>query len=348
MRLNRYSLLGHIAPRLTSQLENLATEALLYLLRRCETAHDAFIDLVSTTGHATPVDLTFGSQVRMRHGGIPDLVGQTADGKHVLLVEAKFWAPLTANQPSNYLRRLPDDERGTVLFVAPESRQEALWQELSDRCRAEGLELDEEIADSPCWRTAGTVGEQRLTLVSWAYALDHMEGWLEEAGEVRGAHELWQLKGLCQRLEESVRLDDVPPGSEERKMQLRSIVDEVAGRLSEAGVFETKGYRATPGSNYYRRFGTLAGIINWSVGFDESYADRFEESLLWLRGPKNDEWSFDPSYVPDGHVLRFYEFETRPLFPIDVPEHAAREVVILSLFDQVKGVAELLQERGRP
>jgi translation initiation factor 2 alpha subunit (eIF-2alpha) len=66
--LDRYSLLAHVAPSLTSQLENLATEALLYLLRRYEAAKDAFADFVSETGHAAADDLAFGSQVRMGQG----------------------------------------------------------------------------------------------------------------------------------------------------------------------------------------------------------------------------------------------------------------------------------------
>lgn len=343
--MDRYSLLGHVAPGLTLQLENLATEALLYLLRRYGTAKDAFVDLVSATGHAAPGDLTFGSQVRMSHGSIPDLVGMTEDGRGLLLVEAKFWAPLTANQPVGYLRRLPEVGEGTVLFIVPEGGQEAIWQELSRRCRAAGLELGEEIADPPRWRAARVPGAGRLAVASWSRVLDLMEGRLEEAGESRGAHEVWQLKGLCQRLEEPFRIGEAPPGSEERKAQLKSIVDGAAARLMETGAFRTKGYRATPGANYYRRFGTLAGRVNWSVGYDEMLSDSFEESLLWLRGPRGDKWGLDPASVPNGCALRFYESDTRPLFPLDVPGQAAREVVIQSLVDQVMGVAELLQQR---
>jgi hypothetical protein len=33
------------------------------------------------------------------------------------------------------------------------------------------------------------------------------------------------------------------------------------------------------------------------------------------------------------------------LFPLDVPEQAAREVVVQSLIDQVEGIAELLSKR---
>ncbi len=346
--MDRYSLLGHVAPGLTSQLENLATEALLYLLRRYAPAKDAFVDLVSETGHAAAGDLAFGSQVRMSHGSIPDLVGTTEDGTDVLLVEAKFWAPLTQNQPTGYLRRLPEDERGTVLFVAPEGRQESLWQTLSDRCRAEGLEPVEETADPPHWRAARVPGAGRLAVASWTCVLDRMEGRLEVAGDDRGVHEVWQLEGLCQRLEEPVRLGEAPPGSEERKAQLKSIVNEAAARLKEVGVLQTKGYKAHPGADYYRRFGDLAGRFNWSIGYDEVLSTDFEESLLWLRGPRGDQWGLDPSSVPSGCALRFYESDTRPLFPLDVPEQAAREVAVQALVDQVAGVAELLRKRERP
>jgi hypothetical protein len=107
--LNQYSLLAHVAPGLTTQFENLATESLLYLLRSYREAHQAFVELVSTIGYVPPSDLRFDTQVHMQHGNIPDLVGSTEDKTGVLLVESKFWAPLTPNQPTGYLRRLPTD-----------------------------------------------------------------------------------------------------------------------------------------------------------------------------------------------------------------------------------------------
>jgi hypothetical protein len=126
---------------------------------------------------------------------------------------------------------------------------------------------------------------------------------------------------------------------------LRSIVDEVAGRLIERGVFATRGYRATPGPYYYRRFGDLSGRINCSIGYDEQYAARFEESLLWLRGHRESAEDFGPSLAGAGHSYRCYELDGRRLFALDVPEQAAREVVVQSLTAQVEGIAELLQQR---
>jgi hypothetical protein len=291
--LDRYSLLAHVAPGLTTQFENLATESLLYLLRRYGTAHDAFVGVVSTTGYDPPRDLVFSTQIHMQHGSIPDLVGATEDGTGVLLVESKFWAPLTRNQPTGYLRRLPQDREGMVLVIAPKSRCEELWPELVARCEEETLEVWDEKGEPPNWRAAHT-SKGRLALVTWSFVLDHLEGRLEEAGQDRGAHEVWQLRGLCQRLEEPIQLDEDPPGSERRMARLRSIVDEVARRLIERGVFATKCYRATPGSYYYCRFGDLSGRMTCSIGYDEQYTARFEESLLWLRGPSGERRTSGP------------------------------------------------------
>jgi hypothetical protein len=129
---------------------------------------------------------------------------------------------------------------------------------------------------------------------------------------------------------------------------MRSLVDEVAGHLIESGVFATRGYRATPGSYFYRRFGDLSGRMNWSIGYDEQYAARFEESLLWLRGPSGGAEDIEPLLAGAEHSFRYYELDSRPLFPLDVPTQAPREVVVQSLTAQVEGIAELIRQGDPP
>ncbi len=345
--MSQYSLLGHVAPRLTLQVENLATESLLYLLQRYEKAREAFVDLVSTMGFVAPSDLEFDTQVRMQDGGIPDLVGATTDGTGVLLVESKFWAPLTPNQPTSYLRQLPVDREGMVLFIAPEGRYETLWQELMARCGGEGLKLTDETSQPPNWHAVRISKVSRLAYVSWPVALDHLEGQLEKAGQDRGAHEVWQLRGLCQRLDARIQIGEGSSGSEQRRTQLRSIVDEMASRLSEIGILDTRGYRATPGPGSYRRYGTLSGHVNWFVEYNERNATRFERSWLWVGGPSGEE--MDRALLPriEANPPRFYKLNKKVLFPLDVPIQGERELVIQSLITQVKGIVELLPKRDR-
>lgn len=210
--MNQHSLLAHVAPRLTTQFENLATESLLYLLEQYSEARVAFVDLASTVGYVGPRDLTFATQVHMEYGSIPDLVGTTEGGTNVLLVESKFWASLTPNQPTGYLNRLPQNGEGMVLFIAPERRYEELWQQLVARCNSEGFEISDETGESPTWCVART-SKGRVAFVSWSFALGHLEGRLEKAGQDRGAHEVWQLRGLCQRLAEPIRLGNTSWGA---------------------------------------------------------------------------------------------------------------------------------------
>ena len=72
-----------------------------------------------------------GTQVGDATLARPDLAVYDRERKERVLMEAKFWAGLTENQPNAYLARLPLDQRPAVLlFVAPEARLETLWPEL--------------------------------------------------------------------------------------------------------------------------------------------------------------------------------------------------------------------------
>jgi hypothetical protein len=293
--------------------------------------------LATTLGYAGPSDLEFTTQVHMQHGSIPDLVGATPDGAGVLLVESKFWAPLTPNQPTGYLRQLPGGGGGMVLFVAPGQRYDDLWSELVVRCQAEGLEVTGETGDPLNWR-AGSASVGQLAYASWSFVLDHLEGHLKEAGADRGAHEVWQLKELCRRLED-------PPS--EDPSELQSIVDEVARRLPE-DIFDTRGYGVGRGARFYRRYGTVSGHVNWFVGYSEEYAERFTESLLWVGGPSGDTGNREVLPMDGEGLLRSYVVDKEILFPLDVPTKAAREVVIRKLATQVEGIMRLLPKQERP
>ena len=63
-----------------------------------------------------------------------DLVAYDAGGSERVLIEAKFWAGLTDNQPNTYLARLlRAGEPAVLLFVAPEQRLVTVWTEIRGR-----------------------------------------------------------------------------------------------------------------------------------------------------------------------------------------------------------------------
>lgn len=94
---------------LTNQIENVATDALAHLLSQYYFVADAFIEYISSVGIALPKNLTIKTQAKWQDAAIPDLVGLDEEGHHILIVESKFWAPLTPNQPTTYIERLPHD-----------------------------------------------------------------------------------------------------------------------------------------------------------------------------------------------------------------------------------------------
>ncbi len=101
------TLFAHIAPRLTDRIEDVAVEALGHILSNSEAARSALEETVGLGGAIVgPIDRV-QTQVTDEEGARPDLVGFDDKGTKRVLIEAKFWAGLTPNQPNQYLKQLP-------------------------------------------------------------------------------------------------------------------------------------------------------------------------------------------------------------------------------------------------
>src|SRR5437660_9241596 len=89
------TLFGHLALRFASSPENLATEALSFVLNRSGVANEAFVRYLRQVSTALPARLKFETQASGEDAAIPDLVGLDDDGQVAVIGEAKFWAGLT-------------------------------------------------------------------------------------------------------------------------------------------------------------------------------------------------------------------------------------------------------------
>ncbi len=352
--MDRYSLLGHVAPGATSRLEDLATESLSYLLQRYGGAREAFADLVATMGQVRQDELAFSTQARGL-GGIPDLVGKSPGGEEVLLVESKFWARLTANQPTGYLRRLSSKEQGIVLFVAPEARCDGLWEELLARCSKESIEVGHETGEPPDSRAVRTSVGPLLGYVSWSFALSRLGDHLKRTGEERGAHEVWQLKGLCDRVQEGAFLSLASEGSqtasEQLKEQLQPIIYRVAQGLKEKGIFDRTNYSTVNRPGWYRSYGTMKDRIDWFIEYSVARATRRDGSLLWVGGPHDEAMvrRYRSNYPDD--PLRLYEDGTEMVVSLAIPAVPERGATVRSLVSQIVDAVGLLwgssEDEGR-
>ena len=143
--------------------EDIAVEALGHILSTSEAARAALPDVVDTGGAPVGAIDRVRTQVTGEEGARPDLVGFDESGQERVLIEAKFGAGLTENQPVAYLKRLPDGQPSALLFVVPSARVESLWAELRRRVSepTSGIEL----------RAGARISSRFVTWVRWCSSI---------------------------------------------------------------------------------------------------------------------------------------------------------------------------------
>ncbi|MXZ24997.1 MAG: hypothetical protein F4Y80_09055 [Caldilineaceae bacterium SB0665_bin_21] len=196
------TLLDFIARRYTSHLEDAATDALYFILSRSETALATLADFLGDGQAPLPI-ADVQSQLVLELGAMPDLTCIDAGGNVVALIESKFWAPLTKNQPVTYWKELSANQPSALLFLAPDDRvnpdsQDSLWKELLKRLGKAGHELDISHLGCNLKTATGKGGHRRLVLASWSLLLDLVAQQVSAAGDQRTSFEIDQLRGLAE------------------------------------------------------------------------------------------------------------------------------------------------------
>ena len=190
--------LARVSP-FRGRTEDIAVEALGHILSTSEAARAALADVVDAGGAPVGPIARVRTQVTGEKGARPDLAGFDESGFERVLIEAKFAAGLTDNQPVAYLERLqraPGGRPTALLFVSPTARVESLWAEL---CRRAGI-APESVRKEGGVRSAALAGAgPRLLLASWTALLDRMLDRVANIGDSQAEADIQQLQGLAQR-----------------------------------------------------------------------------------------------------------------------------------------------------
>jgi hypothetical protein len=185
---------SHIIQKRFSQVnEDVATDALAFILGNSEAAREGFLKLLRGLVEDVP-DLRFRTQ--QTEGNIrPDLWGFAGTTPRVF-VENKFWAGLTENQPVSYIKQLAKYSQPTVLLViAPEARETILWRELKLRVKDSGIKIEDSQTGAGIVFTAKTDAGPILALTSWSRLLSNLER--ETTQDLNTKGDLQQLRALC-------------------------------------------------------------------------------------------------------------------------------------------------------
>ena len=192
------TLLSFIAQRHTIGLEDVATDALFFILSHSSFAKEAMSEFLGDKHGPLPIAKAQPWSTDA-HGAIPDLACYDEDGNLVVLIESKFWAPLTHHQPVTYWQGLPAHKRAVLLFIAPDYRvdQGTLWDELEVRLRDAGHELSPADRDNGLIAASSKDDQRRLMLTTWQSLLDRMAQRAKEDGDTQACFEIAELQGLA-------------------------------------------------------------------------------------------------------------------------------------------------------
>ena len=348
------TLLAHLVPKLTGQVEDAATEALAFILNRskdCRRAMDRFL----RADNFEPEPITrVQTQVTCGDGSIPDMVGYDQNGCKRLVVESKFWAALQPDQAIRYLRLL--DKPGVLLFIAPESRIETLWWEI--RRQMEGRKDKTEGGDcvrldcleSPEGTRRARVddSEQHLMLASWTGLLDILD-----CAAPGAAADIRQLRGLANRQDDEAFLpihpNELGPALPRRLPWLYRLVDNAVDRGVGKKWMSTEGLASSLTKQYYGRFfqftdecETLPGYLSLCISFD-LWATR-GVTPLWLM--IKDDVPIDienlrrkvPSLIEETNWRSYYAM------PIYLRTGIEYDRVLKDVTRQVKEIADLVEK----
>ncbi len=349
-------LLARLVPDLTSQVENVGTEALAHVLAESPVALRAFVRHLRELGLVVSDALSIQTQVGGEDGAIPDMVGFDEDGATSVIIEVKFWAGLTPNQPVTYLRRLPAGRHSGLVFLVPRSREVTIWPEILRRCAEE---TDFELAQDATYANERTVdvGQGRkIAVTSWEAVLDKISDSLAGDDDRAISGDVAQLISLCGRLNAEAflpfRVGELGPESPRRLLQLVQLVDNLAERLLAEKLADKDGFKATPQRTGY---GHYLHLGDWGASLHMDYRKwaTLRETPLWLTiyARRSHDWNGVeaqrdqnvllaagiPSIVKDPG-----ERPTRLVVPLAIREGVEYHDVLADLVTQVRAIHDRL------
>ena len=283
------TLLAHLVPRITSRVEDAATDALAFILNRSKVCRGALDGLLRADNFEIDPIVRFETQVTYKDGSRPDMVGYDRSGAKRLLVESKFWASLLEGQASGYFGQLEEDGLGILLFIAPDSRIETLWAEI--RHQMESGEKRVRLSDlkSPGrTRRAKVEGsDKQLMLTSWTLLLDGMA--TAVADDTTVASDIQQLRGLAKHQDEEaflpIHLKEFGLALPRRIRGLNRLIDDVIDAHGvRQGWITVKGFRAAPQREGYGRYFAFTDVPgDLFLGINYKLWATSGDTPLWLR-----------------------------------------------------------------
>ena len=341
------TLLAHLAYKLSSQPETVATEALGHILHGSQAAREALQWFLESAGAGVGRINAVRTEVTGEGRERPDLACTDEGGRERVLIEVKFRAGLTDNQPGTYLSRLPDDSTSALLFIIPSWRLEMLWRELKVRAAAEFPVGDEGVSTDV--RRLSLGDSRHLILTSWPSILDRLEGTAEDE---QALSDIRQLRGLTDQQDAEAFLpllgDQLSPKVPRLILNLNQLVDAACSRIFEETDWAERGRMQKRWEGGPYQYMTLAGLPAW-FGVNYWHWRQYEITPLWL-GFQDSAWQHEERILQSLQTIRHQDppryFEDEGIIPIRLRTGVEYEMVVDDLVEQLACIARLLRGTG--
>lgn len=255
-----------VQKRFSQEYENIATEALTFILQSSESARACIMNLFRGIAPGLP-SLSFRTQ-QMVGNSRPDMWGLDGSVGRVF-IENKFWAGLTEQQPVDYLRNLAKQTQPSVLLViVPAAREETVWRELLHRLGDAKISVSSRGISAGVVHSAETDLGPTLALTSWEKLLLAIERGLTDEP---ARHDLHQLRALCDAADsQAFKPISCTELTDQRTpafiLQLSEIVEKAAELAVTEGVLSIERLRwqsDATGIGRYVRFSSQTGAGAW-------------------------------------------------------------------------------------
>jgi hypothetical protein len=274
------SLIAHIASNFISEYENVANSGIAYLLNEYQASQEALKVVLGVEN----VPTYYVTEMSTDSNGRPDVTGLDADGNKSVIIEGKFWANLTDNQPNNYLNEITDE--GKILFLAPDKRLNSLKLEIEKR-------------------TGGHT--EKVVLRSWTEFLNQIERVNNKDHNHRLASDLLQMHELCKKMDTEgmppLSESDLDPMNGRIATNFADIIEECNPILREWEFTDFKGMKTTS-TKYGHGFYFRAHSFTCMLTFDsKKWFSRNTHTPFWLI-VKDNEWKISERL---NHYLNDYD-----------------------------------------
>ncbi|KAA6301929.1 MAG: hypothetical protein EZS26_001932 [Candidatus Ordinivivax streblomastigis] len=273
------SLLGQFYTRIKGSQEDIASEGLTYVLQRSKSARQAINNLIQQSTELIFDDINYSTQSIGEKLERPDVSGTDKDGNEVIIMEAKFWAALTKNQPVEYLNRMGGDT--VLIFIVPTMRVRPVFDELRTRIEKAGMKFASDNHN----HTFALDNNKKLIVKTWQEILEVVRQSLIKANEPALLSDINQVIGLCETIDNNsfqpYQNEDFAPCMAKKVNSFYDLIDQIVDELKKQDKANTTNLRSASQKYTYTRYFKIGSLgLSLNVRFD--LWERIADTPFWL------------------------------------------------------------------